>query len=547
MRVEDAIAITEQLISTRLTEIQRTILIKAWEGQSYIQIAQLLAYNEGYVKSVGADLWQLLSDALGERVSKHNFREILTRTTPATTPVAPAIYHSTSESVPLPTARRRDWYEMVDVSEFCGRDRELTTLTEWIVQDCCRLVAIAGSGGIGKTILAAKLVNQLHSQYGCVVWRSLLHAPSLNNLLAALLQIIAPEQEIPVRIDERLSRLSYHLHQSPCLIVLDNFESLFQEGALAGHYRSGFENYALLLRLLGEIPHQSAVVLTSREIPDEVTLMAGPDSRVRALTLTGLQIDTCTAILQQKGIVGQATCQNQLIQRYQGHPLVLKIVATAICELFDGNIPLFLKQETSLCSGIRQLLEQQFNRLSDVEHRIMYWFVMHRSATTVAELQFDGVGLSRSQILEGMASLCRRSLMQWRDVHYTLPSIVMEYATEHFIDQVCQEILTRQLVLFRSHTILNPQLPDYLQDIQRHLMVQPLLDRLIKIMRSPHHVLQHLEQMLSTERQQAVLESGYVVDHAIDNLIHLLQVLNPDLSHSDFSPLNLWQVDLLIR
>lgn len=522
MRVEDAIAITEQLISTRLTEIQRTILIKAWEGQSYIQIAQLLAYNEGYVKSVGADLWQLLSDAIGERVSKHNFREILTRTTSATTTIAPAIYHSTSESVPLPIVRRRDWYEMVDVSEFYGRDRELTTLTEWIVQDRCRLVTIAGSGGIGKTTLAARLVQQLHSQYECVVWRSLLHAPSLDDLLVTLLQSTVLEQDIPAQVNERFSRLFHHLRQSSCLVVLDNFESILQGQTLAGQYRPGYENYADLLQLFGNIPHQSTVLLTSREMPNEVVLMEGPDLRVRSFILKGVQTNACQAILKRKGIPDQESTQSQLVHYYQGNPLALKIVATTICELFNGDVSLFLKQGTSLCSGIRILLEHQFNRLSDLERHIMYWFAINRDATTLEELQNSfATGASNSKLLQSLESLYRRSLIERNAVRYTQQPVVMEYVTEHLIDQVCREILSGEFVIFRSCALIKAGASDQIQDIQRHLIVQPLIDRLINQLRSPRNVIRHFKQLLSTQREQTPLQARYTNS----NIVNLLQII----------------------
>jgi hypothetical protein len=36
------------------------------------------------------------------------------------------------------------------LSSFYGRTQELDTLTQWIVQDQCRLVAILGMGGIRK-------------------------------------------------------------------------------------------------------------------------------------------------------------------------------------------------------------------------------------------------------------------------------------------------------------------------------------------------------------------------------------------------------------
>jgi NB-ARC domain len=67
---------------------------------------------------------------------------------------------------------RIDWGEAVDASIFYGRTSELETLEKWIVSDRCRLVALLGMGGIGKTSLAAKLGEKVQYEFDYVVWRS---------------------------------------------------------------------------------------------------------------------------------------------------------------------------------------------------------------------------------------------------------------------------------------------------------------------------------------------------------------------------------------
>jgi predicted ribonuclease YlaK len=68
------------------------------------------------------------------------------------------------------------WSNAIDTSLFCGRIEELVLLRQWVLEEQCRLVLLLGIGGIGKSILATKLVQQIQSEFEVVVWRSLQNA-----------------------------------------------------------------------------------------------------------------------------------------------------------------------------------------------------------------------------------------------------------------------------------------------------------------------------------------------------------------------------------
>ena len=54
----------------------------------------------------------------------------------------------------------------------------------------CRLVTLLGMGGIGKTAISIKLAERIQEHFDYIIWRSLRKAPSIQNLLAELLQIV---------------------------------------------------------------------------------------------------------------------------------------------------------------------------------------------------------------------------------------------------------------------------------------------------------------------------------------------------------------------
>jgi hypothetical protein len=59
-------------------------------------------------------------------------------------------------------------------------------------------------GGIGKTALAIKLGQSIQSQFNFVIWRSLRNAPSLEELLAEIIQFISNKKEttLPEKAEE---------------------------------------------------------------------------------------------------------------------------------------------------------------------------------------------------------------------------------------------------------------------------------------------------------------------------------------------------------
>lgn len=63
-----------------LSDIEINVLQGSWEGKTYDEMAEIYGYSSEYLnKDIGNKLWKKLSEVLGERVTKRNFREALRR------------------------------------------------------------------------------------------------------------------------------------------------------------------------------------------------------------------------------------------------------------------------------------------------------------------------------------------------------------------------------------------------------------------------------------------------------------------------------------
>ena len=441
--------------------------------------------------------------------------------------------------------KRQDWGEAVCVSDFYGRTSELDTFKELLLRDRCRLVTILGMGGVGKTSLSIKLAQQVQGRFDCVVWRSLRDAPPLKELLADIIQFLSEKQvteaDLPESIGGRISYLIDYLRSLRCLLVLDNLESLLCSNGKAGFCREGYQEYGELFRRVGQTTHQSCLLLTTREKPKEVAVLEGETLPVRTVRLKGLPKEEGEKILQIKGLNGSESEVSKLVRYYDGNALALKVVATTIRDLFGGNIKEFLQEQTSIFGDVRHLLDRQFERLSALEQEIIYWLAINREPTTLSELREDMVfTVPRMNLMEGLESLSRRSLIEQNQARFTLQSVVMEYVTCCLIEKVCQEVNTKKLKLFRCYVLMKATSKDYVRETQIRLIVQPVIEGLLAVFRCEKNVEEQLTQVLKMQQETSPREPGYTAG----NIINLLCQMETDLTGYDFSNLCVWQADL---
>jgi WD40 repeat protein len=540
----------------RLSEVETAILLGSIQRQSYEHIAEASGYAVSYLKhDVGPKFWKLLGQALGETVSKTNFRgalehqwrqSLISAAQTQALAVEPTASPPTTATQTILHQPQTDWGEAMDVTQFYGRTEELETLEQWIVTERCRVVALLGIGGIGKSALAAKLGQQIQTQFEVVVWRSLQNAPPFEAWLETVLPILLRAQgediAVPSSLDGKLLKLMQGLRQKRCLLVLDNAETILSAGQTA-QYRAGYEGYGQLFKEIGEVSHQSCLLLTSREKPREVVPPEGKEQSARTLLLQGLNLEAGRELFRYKGIfAGTESEWSRLVAHYRGNPLALKLVAAATQELFNGRIVEvlnYVQQGLAVFDDIRDLLQRQFDRLSEIELEMIVWLAINREPTSLVELSRDIVTtVSRRRLPNAIQSLLRRSLIEKEGERFFLQPVVLEYVTDRLVQYVCGEIASQTPERLRTHALIKAQAKDYVREMQKRLIVEPIAEQLLIQLGNSQALEQQLKAML--EQQQQAPQPNYIAG----NLLNLLVHLQSDLQGCDFSELSVWQADL---
>ena len=437
-----------------LDDLQAAVLRGTLQRETYKEIAKDFDCSESRIREIGSELWQLLSEELGENINKKNFRSAMERLQislfsnviqdnviqdnvgvgsinicgegrhPPNTPNSPPQNQETSNTK-QPETPHQDLSEMPDLGAFYDRTPELETLTTWILQEQCRLIAITGISGIGKTSLAVQIVQQIKNEFDYIIWRTINVSHTLDEFQQELIQLFSQSEKLdsPTTKPKPLSLIKY-LQKHRCLIILDDVHNLFSSGELAGKYKPEYEEYRLFFKQIEKLSHQSCFLLIGWEQPREISQIESQNNPIRTLQINGLDIAAAGEILRDYGLA--EIDYSILIHRYQGNPLWLKSVATLIQESGVNVTDLLQNDIILLPEDVKDILRQQCDRLSDREKQILSILARETQPLKLSKL-IDKQPNFNLELVNVLQSLQRRCLVEKIENSFWLSPLIKQY------------------------------------------------------------------------------------------------------------------------
>lgn len=442
MEFEDALELLENLlfntIGQRLDETEIVVLKAAWNSVSYLEIADTTPYDENKLRTyISRKLFHKLTAAIGggEKITKKSFR-----------PFVEELYSKHFSTMSL--ALKADLFgNPPDVSSFYGRVPLLQMLKESVIENHC--VVLRGPAGIGKSALASKLIcdslTKINTKFDVYVWKSLHYAPPLEDLLNDWIHLLGPSETIAEGTQSKISHLIKLLSDRRCLLVLDSADSILLGGRIQfldqyGHH----SGYGILLRRIVEEPHQSCVLLTSREPFSDIMTLHNKGHSATTVVVEGLGKDALP-ILEEKNLSGQENW-GDLVEEYRGNPLALRMVASRIQNFFGGDVTQFRMCETTFVPDIfKSSLDDYFGenaRLNPFEQKVMYYLAheLDKESDAISLVQLTNAlkpkdldfGIT-SSLIEALEALMERSLVETRIKNsqnlYGLQPVIKKYLT----------------------------------------------------------------------------------------------------------------------
>ncbi len=306
---------------------------------------------------------------------------------------------------------------------FVGRESAIAELNTLISQSA-KVILIHAKGGVGKTTLARKYLQQ---QFGSYIEFSIAkeaqNITSVESLIEERLKQLGeePGREFGVSLD----RLKRKLEAERIGVLIDNLEPALDGN---GKFIEPHRRYVELLRVLANPEVQSVTLITSRECLRESAVT------VRHYLLDGLDVAAWQEFFNSHNLETDNPALSAMHKAYGGNAKAMEILSSAIQQDYESNLEAYWQanQEYLLIErDLEDLVACQFNRLQQLDsdaYKLLCRMGCYRyqDVPTVPEeglfcMLWDVLEAQRRRVVK---SLRDRSLVEFKNGEYWLHPVI---------------------------------------------------------------------------------------------------------------------------
>jgi len=341
---------------------------------------------------------------------------------------------------------------------FVGRDEAIADLNTLVSRNA-RVIVIQARGGVGKTTLARKYLQQAFGSFlEFPIAKETKDIASIEGLIEEKLRQLGeePGREFLVSLD----RLKRKLQAERIGILIDNLEPALDS---AGKFIEAHRRYVELLRVLSDPSVQSLTLITSRERLREA------DVTVQHYPLRSLAVQAWEQFFQSRGIpltpladagreVGGEDAVAALHNAYGGNAKAMDIISGSALEDFSGAIEAYWQanqDDLFIERDLEDLVTKQFDRLQQLDpdaYKLLCRMGCYRYQD-VPTVPIEGLFCLLWDVPENrhrrvIKSLQDRSLIDFEDGKFWLHPVVREEAIYRLRNNVNWEKANREAAAF---------------------------------------------------------------------------------------------------
>jgi hypothetical protein len=358
--LDEAIKIANEVVLRKffrkLTDVEIIVLKGSWQREEYDQIAAKHQYATSYISQhIAPKLWKLLTDSLGEKVKKSNFKEALKRAWEnqlQDKKFASESYLSNQEIRINKSQQLHPQFNLSQEQKSCV-DAQFY-VTRYPLESLCyehllhpgSLMRIKAPKLMGKTLLIEQLLIKAAKHGYRTVSLSLemadrkTHCTDLNKFLRWFCFNVSRELHLPSQMDEywdeegmgaKVSCTTYLEEylladaETPLVLCLDDVDVLFP-------YPEVYEDFFGLLRSWHEKARSRPswkklrlVIAHATDVYIRLNINQSPFNVGLPIELPELTREEVELFARQYGLAGDSYLVDSLMQLVGGHPYLLKM------------------------------------------------------------------------------------------------------------------------------------------------------------------------------------------------------------------------------